>query len=190
VINLWQCASLEKSYCKKWPVYAVGRYTRSLLLSQWWTQTWQSYFKEDQIMKYERRTWSTLAAKCVEMHRSHWTNEVYKHAFCKSLMPYTDTSFDDSQYHAINSKNKNIKPFLNIAFQNICWDGYTQHSLSLSARGIVDISLSVDNGNGWSGDGLWFGGGICHIAATGTKQHWLGNSAGLPLDKYEVLNTV
>ena len=71
-------------------------------------------------------------------------------------------NFLGHQCNAINFKNKKLQPFLNIAFQNICCDGYTQHSLSLSARGIVDNSLSVDRGNGWSGAGLWFAGGICY----------------------------
>jgi len=30
VINLWWFATLEKGYCRKRPVYAMGGYTRSL----------------------------------------------------------------------------------------------------------------------------------------------------------------
>lgn len=50
-------------------------------------------------------------------------------------------------------------PFLSIAFQNICGEGYTQFSLE-SAFGIDDTCLFIGKGNGWSGAGRWFGGGI------------------------------
>lgn len=50
-------------------------------------------------------------------------------------------------------------PFLNMAFQNICSEGYTQF-FSAPNLGIVDSSLLTGRGKGWSEAGCWFGGGI------------------------------
>lgn len=55
------------------------------------------------------------------------------------------------------------QPFRNIAFQNICWLGYTQNSFVPSSVtfGMLDTWRSFGNGNGWSGAGFWLAGGIC-----------------------------
>ena len=43
---------------------------------------------------------------------------------------------------------------------NTCWEGYRQNSFSLPDLGIVETCRSVGNVKGWSGAGLWLGGGI------------------------------
>lgn len=56
-----------------------------------------------------------------------------------------------------------FQPLRSIAFQNICWLGYTQNSLVPSGVtfGMVDVCRCVGNVNGWSGAGFWLAGGIC-----------------------------
>lgn len=53
-------------------------------------------------------------------------------------------------------------PLRSIAFQNICWLGYTQNSFEPSSVtfGMLDVCRSFGNGNGWSGAGFWLPGGI------------------------------
>merc|ERR1719427_781606 len=50
------------------------------------------------------------------------------------------------------SSGPHCHPFLFMAFQNICWLGYTQFC-PVVGLGIDDFCLSVGRGNGRSGDG-------------------------------------
>lgn len=70
----------------------------------------------------------------------------------KYIMSYNHDCIEEEHLHFTD-------PFLSMAFQNICSDGYTQ-CFSVPWRGIADSSLARDNLKGWSGAGVWFGGGI------------------------------
>lgn len=61
------------------------------------------------------------------------------------------------------SSSFHFQPLRSIAFQNICCEGYIQFSsLPSPPRGMDDTCRFVGKGNGWPGEGSWFGGGICN----------------------------
>ena len=76
----------------------------------------------------------------------------------ESTMLFGDTYF--GAYHVVwLAVHSPTHPFLSIAFQNICSEGYT-HFWSEPALGIPDSSLLTDKEKGCPADGCWLGGGI------------------------------
>ena len=99
---------------------------------------------------YKRKKQTSYSA-CIASHFKTSCQACSLLALC-ILIIFDISSFSISPFF-------HLHPFLSIAFQNICSDGYTQFSF-LPALGMVEVTREVLRENGWSGAGLWLGGGI------------------------------